>query len=84
MVRTERPDSLVCGPLGGRWDEGTAEVLYTSETREGALAEWRFQLYQRHAFPRRRVRYEIFELAVSLGLSWAFVGLEELATVGLG
>ena len=31
-------DPLVCGRPGGRWDDGTLGVLYTSETREGALA----------------------------------------------
>lgn len=76
-------DPLVCGRPGGRWDDGTRAVLYTSETREGALAERRFHLYQGQPLPPSRVRYEMFELAVSLGAVMRFAGLEALAAVGL-
>ena len=59
------------------------DVLYTSETREGALAERRFHLFQGQPFPPSRVRYEMFELMVSLGAVMRFAGLEALAQVGL-
>ena len=81
-VRTGR-DPLVCGRQGGRWDDGTLDVLYTSETREGAIAERRFHLFQGQPFPPSRVRYEMFELSVSLGAVMRFAGLEALADVGL-
>ena len=74
---------LVCGRTGGRWDDGTLDVLYTSETREGAVAERRFHLFQGQPFPPSRVRYEMFELWVSLGAVMRFAGLEALADVGL-
>ena len=76
-------DPLVCGRPGGRWDDGTLDVLYTSETREGALAERRFHLFQGQPFPPSRVRYEMFELALSLGAAMRFADLEALAAVGL-
>ena len=76
-------DPLVCGRPGGRWDDGTLDVLYTSETREGAFAERRFHLFQGQPFPPSRVRYEMFELWVSLGAVMRFAGLEALADVGL-
>ena len=76
-------DPLVCRRSGGRWDDGTMDVLYTSETREGALAERRFHLFQGQPFPPSRVRYEMFELMVSLGAVMRFAGLEALAQVGL-
>ena len=59
------------------------DVLYTSETREGALAERRFHLFQGQPFPPSRVYYEMFELVVSLGAVMRFAGLEALAAVGL-
>ena len=76
-------DPLVCRRSGGRWDDGTMDVLYTSETREGALAERRFHLFQGQPFPPSRVRYEMFELMVSLGAVMRFAGLEALTQVGL-
>ena len=81
-VRTGR-DPLVCGRPGGRWDDGILDVLYTSETREGAIAERRFHLFRGQPFPPSRVRYEMFELSVSLGAVMRFAGLEALAGVGL-
>ena len=76
-------DPLVCGRPGGRWDDGTLDVLYTSETREGALAERRFHLFQGQPFPPSRVRYEMFELVVSLAAVMRFADLQALAAVGL-
>ena len=77
-------DTLVCGRPGGRWDDGTLDVLYTSETREGAIAERRFHLYQGQPFPPSRVRYELFELRVSLNAVMHFASLDALADIGLG
>ncbi len=76
-------DPLVGGRPGGRWDDGTLDVLYTSETREGAVAERRFHLYQGQPFPPSRVRYELFELWVSLKSVVRFETVEALAEVGL-
>ncbi len=76
-------DPLVCGRPGGRWDDGTLDVLYTSETREGAVAERRFHLYQGQPFPPSRVRYELFELWISLRSVVRFATVEALVEVGL-
>ena len=81
-VRAGR-DPLVCGRPGGRWDERTFDVLYTSETREGAVAERRFHLYQGQPIPPSRVRYELFELHASLDAVMRFPDLEALLAVGL-
>ena len=78
----EGSDPLVCSRSGGRWDDGTLDVLYTSETREAAMAERRFHLYQGQPFPPSKVRYELFELAVSLEAVMRFLGLEALAFAG--
>lgn len=73
----------MCGRPGGRWDDGTLDVLYTSETREGAIAERRFHLYQAQPFPPSRVRYEQFELQISLKSVIRFASIEALAGVGM-
>lgn len=75
-------DPLVCSWAGGRWDDGTLDVLYTSETREAAIAERRFHLYQGQPFPPSKVRYELFELAVSLEAVVRFPNLEALSAIG--
>ena len=78
----EGSDPLVCSRAGGRWDDGTLDVLYTSETREAAIAERRFHLYQGQPLPPSKIRYELFELAVSLEAVMRFPNLETLSSIG--
>jgi len=79
----EGRDPLICWRSGGRWDDGTFDVLYTSETRACAIAERRFHLYQGQPIPPSRVRYELFEIALSLERVIRFDDLDALAAVGL-
>jgi RES domain-containing protein len=79
----EGRDPLACWRSGGRWDDGTFDVLYTSETREAAIEERRFHLYQGQPIPPSRVRYELFELSVSLEAVIVFESEAALAAVGL-
>ena len=79
----EGRDPLACRRSGGRWDDGTFDVLYTSETRETAIAERRFHLHRGQPIPPSRVRYELCELAVELGSVIRFPDLEALAAAGL-
>ena len=58
-------------------------MLYSSETRDAAIAERRYHLYQGQPIPPSRVRYELFELAVSLAAVMRFPDVEALASVGL-
>ena len=78
----EGRDPLTCWHAGGRWDDGTLEVLYTSETRTAAVAERRFHLYQGQPLPPSKVRYELFELRVSLEAVVRFPDLDSLASIG--
>ena len=78
----EGSDPLACSRSGGRWDDGTVEVLYTSETREAAIAERQFHLYQGQPLPPSKVRYELFELLVSLHSVMSFTSLEALSSLG--
>lgn len=79
----EGRDPLACWRSGGRWDDGTLDVLYTSETREAAIAERRFHLYRGQPIPPSRVRYELYELRVSLEAAIRFPDLEALSAIGL-
>ncbi len=79
----EGRDPLVCWRTGGRWDDGTFDVLYASETRAAAVAERRFHLYQGQPLPPSRVRYELFELFVSLKAVLSFPDVDSLASIGL-
>lgn len=79
----EGRDPLVCWRAGGRWDDGSFDVLYTSETRGAALEERRFHLYQGQPIPPSKVRYELFELRVSLEAVVKIDSLELLGAIGL-
>lgn len=79
----EGRDPLACWRSGGRWDDGSIDVLYTSERRDAALAERRFHLYQGQPIPPSKVRYELFELRVSLEAVMAFVPDDRLTAIGL-
>lgn len=74
-------DPLACARSGGRWDDGGFDVLYTSETRQAALAERRFHLHQGQPIPPSKVRYELFELRVALE---AVVELDPARLAALG
>ena len=79
---SEGRDPLTCWRAGGRWDDGTLDVLYTSETKAAAVAERRFHLYQGQPLPPSKVRYELFELRVSLEAVVRFADLDALASIG--
>jgi len=79
----EGRDPLTCSRSGGRWDDGTFDVLYTSETRAAAIAERRYHLYQGQPIPPFDINYELFELSVSLSAVIRFPDLKALADVGL-
>jgi RES domain-containing protein len=79
----EGADPLVCRRSGGRWDDGTFDVLYTSETREAAIEERRFHLYQGQPIPPSKIRYELFELRISLQAAMVFDSVDNLAALGL-
>lgn len=51
---------------GGRWDDGTFDVLYTSTEENGALAEMHFHLTRGQPVMPSKVDYVVHELEVSL------------------
>lgn len=82
VVREGR-DPLDCGRSGGRWDDGTFDVLYTSLAREGALAEMHFHLKRGQPIFPSRVRYELHEMSLSMEAALKLLNLEDLARLGV-
>ena len=79
----EGRDPLICWRSGGRWDDGTIDVLYTSETRQAAIDERWFHLYYGQPIIPSKVRYGLFELKVSLEAVMRFENLDKLAALQL-
>jgi RES domain-containing protein len=82
VVRDGR-DPLVCGRGRGRWDDGTFDVLYTSLTDAGAVAEMRYHTARGQPIPPSKVRYRLFELQSAMHRALEFVDLAALEKVGM-
>ncbi|MDE0521563.1 MAG: RES family NAD+ phosphorylase [Boseongicola sp.] len=82
LVREGR-DPLRCSASGGRWDDGSFHVLYTSMSRTGALEEMRFHLMRGQPVMPSRVRYRMFEVDLALERALRFLDLAALGEVGL-
>lgn len=82
VVREGR-EPLDCSRSGGRWDDGTFDVLYTSLAREGALAEMYFHLKRGQPIFPSRVRYELHEVSLSMGAALKLLNLDDLARLGV-
>lgn len=82
VVREGR-DPLIASRSGGRWDDGTFDVLYTSETRDGATAETRFYLMKGQPVAPLKPNYRLYELQLCLGRSMRLVDLAALQALGL-
>ena len=72
-----------CGSAGGRWDDTTFDVLYTSRTREGALAEMSFHIRRGQPVAPSRVRFSLHEVRVRLENALNLSGREALEELGL-
>jgi RES domain-containing protein len=81
VVREGR-DPVDCSASGGRWDDGSFDVLYTSRERDGAVAEMHFHLQRGQPVFPSRVRYGIHELKVSLAEVMTLT-MGDLAALGL-
>lgn len=82
VVREGR-DPLQFSASGGRWDDGSFDVLYTSLERQGAIEEMRFHLMRGQPVMPSKVRYKIFELQIRMDRALRFLNLDALAAVGL-
>ena len=82
LVRDGR-DPLQCSASGGRWDDGSFDVLYTSMSRAGAVEEMRFHLMRAQPVMPSRVRYRMFKVDLALSRTLRFLDLAALGKVGL-
>jgi RES domain-containing protein len=79
----EGRDPLQFSASGGRWDDGTFEVLYTSGDRQGAIEEMRFHLMRGQPVLPSRINFKLFELRVQMDHALQLADLEALAALGL-
>jgi RES domain-containing protein len=82
VVRDGR-EPTQCSAVGGRWDDRTFEVLYTSTHPDGARAEMYFHLSRGQPVIPSQVRYGLHELTLSLTACVRIASLDVLAGLGL-
>lgn len=68
---------------GGRWDDSTFDVLYTSITADGAIAEMHFHLLQGQPILPSKVKYRLFELRVATRDTITLSPIAVLAQLGM-
>lgn len=61
VVRGDR-DPLRGSSPGGRWDDGTFDVLYTSTEADGALAEMHFHIMRGQPIFPSEMEFLLYEL----------------------
>lgn len=82
-VTREGRDPTQCSRSGGRWDDGTFDVLYTSAERLGAISEMKFHIMRGQPVVPSRVTYKLYEIDVVLGRTLRLLDLAALETIGL-
>jgi RES domain-containing protein len=82
VVRQGR-DALMCSAAGGRWDDGTFDVLYTSQKADGAVAEIYFHLSRGLPVVPSRPLYHLFELRVSMNRVLHLADIAAIARLGV-
>lgn len=82
VVRQGR-DVLQGSAYGGRWDDTTFEVLYTSEKADGAIAEIYFHLSRGQPVIPSKVAYHLYELRLAIQRALIFSDLAALAELGV-
>ena len=82
VVREGR-DPTQCSAVGGRWDDRSFEILYTSTHADGARAEMFFHLSRGQPVIPSQVRYGLHALRVRLDACVRIASLEVLAGLGL-
>lgn len=82
VVREGR-EPAQCSAVGGRWDDASFEVLYTSTHPDGARAEMYFHLSRGQPVIPSQVRYRLHELTVTLVDCVRIASLDVLAGLGL-
>jgi RES domain-containing protein len=82
VVRTGR-DPIQCSATGGRWDDRTFDVLYTSLKADGAVSEMYYHVSRGQPVIPSLIRYRLHELKVTLASCARVASLDVLAAMGL-
>jgi hypothetical protein len=82
VVRDGR-DVLSPSAAGGRWDDGTFDVLYTSEAADGATAEMHYHLSRGQPVIPSKVSYRLYELRVHIERALPLEDLAAIARLGV-
>ena len=82
VVRSSR-DPTQCSAAGGRWDDRTFEVLYTSLKADGAVSEMYYHLSRGQPVIPSLVRYKLYELKITLANCARIESLDVLTSIGL-
>ena len=82
-VVREGHNPVQCSRSGGRWDDGTFDVLYTSAQRQGAISEMKFHLLRGQPVIPSQVKYHVYEIDLALQRSLKLLDLAALAKLGL-
>lgn len=82
-VVTDGRDPLRAGRSGGRWDDGSFDVLYTSSERNGALAEAWFHASRGQPIPPSKPVKRIHQLEVELARVLDLSSDRRLAALGV-
>ncbi len=81
VVRAGR-DPLQCSAVGGRWDDRTFDVLYTSTKADGAIGEMFFHLARGQPVIPSLVRYRLYKLQASSSHCVCIASVAQLALLG--
>jgi RES domain-containing protein len=76
-------DVLLGSRAGGRWDDGTFDVLYTALEADGAVAEIHYHLSRGQPVFPSKAKYRLHELRVTLASAIQFLVVDELAELGV-
>ncbi len=82
VVRGDR-DPLRGSSPGGRWDDGTFDVLYTSDQCDGALAEMYFHIMRGQPIFPSEMEFRLYELHVALRRALRLADIKALEALGV-
>lgn len=82
-VAREGRDPTACGKSGGRWDDTSFEVLYTSRARDGSLAEMHSHLRAGQPFVPSKLRFSLHEIRVRLNSVLDLSSFADLESLGV-
>src|SRR5208282_2686632 len=82
-VVTDGFDPLRPSRAGGRWDDGSFDVLYTSASRDGALAESWFHAAKGQPILPSRVAKRLYRIKAELDRVLNLSGAGKLASLGV-